>query len=333
MNRWIWTLGLGCMAVLTACSADQKQITNVYVPSSNPGDDTLSVSQIVTIVVAPSSATQKAGTKLHLTVKCLNRFSGQLDCLPEWTSDKPGVISVVNDTVLFLSPGTSEACASVPTTGNSRVKGCGTYTTITPPPSPTSSVVSVQVRPGTWTAVMGGVTSFTAEVITTGDASTEVTWSLSDTSCGMLASSGLTATVTWSKPCLSVMVKATSDFDPSKISSSIGNVTAGTFSCTFVSNVGMQADGSITLAVNQTATLVSTCVNEGGIILIPRWYSSDPNKVRVAGSEGIIVIAGVSYPMGKTATIRADNKGEATITMQAALLDQTVLFRRLVRVQ
>ena len=233
-------------------------------------------------------------------------------------------------------------------TQNANISGSVTVTATgigcapaSPPPSPPGppgpsppppGVVSVNVEPNTFTCVVGSQTILEALVQVTGGASTAVAWSISDTTVVSVETTVGNQVVLRCLKIGSVTVTARSVVDSSKSDSVSGSVTPGTISCTWSPASGLQPDGSVEIAFNQTIAATAVCLNQYGQNFLPFWYSSDPSRVGVAGEQSV-TIGGHSYPAGTSATIRGIWIGQAIVTVQAAIPETSPSFSRTVTVK
>ncbi|MDP2641915.1 MAG: hypothetical protein Q8P21_01325 [bacterium] len=121
-----------------------------------------------------------------------------------------------------------------------------------------------------------------------------------------------------------VTVTARAVADPSKSDFATGTVTTGVITCTW--------SGSTTITQGQSATVTASCTNQAGQQFLPAWFSSDPSRVEVRGSQ-VTVIGGTQYQTGNSATIRGIFRGQAIVTVQAAIDRTSPSFSRTVVVQ
>lgn len=250
-----------------------------------------------------------------------------------WSSSNTAIATVSSAGLVTSVPNASGSVTitATPTDGGQAATVTINVTNTSCATSP--GITSVVVTPSTFALIVGGQgVTLTANVTAVGGAPTTVTWS-ADQTCVLLSPNGNTVTVTAVNTCPSVVVKATSTYDTSKSGTSTGSVSSGNITCTFTSDVGGQANGSILLNKNQQATLTGMCTNQNGATFIPYWYVNDTAIITVVGATTTKVIGGVSYPAGPQAILKGIWTGSATVTMQAAVTDKTVLFSRLVNVQ
>lgn len=193
-----------------------------------------------------------------------------------------------------------------------------------PPPPPPPTVISVDVQPETFACVVGGQATLGAFVQVTGGASNAVTWSVSNTSVVQIQSTSQNQVILTCRDVGTVTVTARAVVDPSKSDFATGTVTSGNITCTW--------SGQTTINQGQSVAATASCINQAGQQFLPAWFSSDPSRVEIRGSQ-VTVINGQNYQTGNMATIRGIFKGQAIVSVQAAIDRTSPSFSRTVTVQ
>lgn len=173
-----------------------------------------------------------------------------------------------------------------------------------------SVTTSVAVTPSTLNLFIGQIGSLTATVTVSSGAAPTPTWSAT-LGCVSLSATDNTTTVTATRVCRDSVV-ATANGEKGF---SIITVSSG------VNSIDYTPRGA-TIVLGSTLNLTAICTVSGVYACIPYWTSSDPSRVRVEGAPSVVVINGVSYPAGPTATIKAVDHGSADICVQAAVQDK-----------
>jgi uncharacterized protein YjdB len=229
--------------------------------------------------------------------------------------------------------GSQSVSPTVTTTYTLTCAGQGTSVTrsVTITVNEPATVVSVTIQPDTARCSVGGQLNFGANVTVTGNASTGVTWSVSNASIASIyQTSGNQVTLNCHQVG-QVTVTARSVHDTSKFDTAIGIVIAGTMNCTWSPASGLQANGDV-ITSRTTVSASGTCTNEHGQSFLPYWYSSAPSRVGVQASQQV-VIDGTTYYAGNNATITGVATGEAMVCIQAAISQTSPAFCRKVIVQ
>lgn len=323
-----------------------QQTTGTW-SSSNPGVATVSQSGVVTLTGSAGTATitvttsggsatipvtvntcnttgtlQPTGiTNLGSGQSCTNTSVVYTSDLPvqSWTASPTGIVTVTpigsNQARVDVVSGQS---GTVTITAN--LQGGGTRTATVQVSNVScvqNGVTSVNVTPDQATIAIGAQQGFSAVVTTTGNVSTGVTWTLSHPTIAILANVNGNQVTVEGRAAGTVQLCATAQADNTKQDCSTITVTS------FVSSIDYTPPGG-TIAVGATQTLTATCSTPAGYACNPYWHSSDPSRVTVTGNGSPVVIGGVTYPAGTTATIRRIAAGTVSICVQAAVQDKTI---------
>ena len=230
-----------------------------------------------------------------------------------WTSGNTSLATVTSAGVATSVPNASGTVTFTFTPSNGgtpkTVDVVVSNTTCVPPVTTT-----VTVSPKTLNLFIGQSANLNATVTVSSGSAPTINW-VSTLGCVTLsAATGTSTTVNGNKACRDSVVASANgvkDF-------AIVTVTSG------VNSIDYTPPGG-TVNVGSTPNLTATCtLNSGMTGCTPYWYSTDPTRVTVVGAPSTIVIAGVSYPAGNTATIKGIFKGTADICVQAAVQDATI---------
>ncbi|WP_238403866.1 S-layer homology domain-containing protein, partial [Paenibacillus paridis] len=194
-------------------------------------------------------------------------------------------------------------------TVNDSKKGNATITVTATP-----AINSVSVSPNTASMLQGGIKQFAALVDAVGGAATTVTWKSSDAKVSVDSTGKVT--VAADTPPGEYMITATSTVNDSKK----GNATITVTAAPAINSVSVSPNTASMIqgGIKQFAALVDAV---GGAATTVTWKSSDA-KVSVDSTGKVTVAADTppgEYMVTATSTVNDSKKGNATITVTAAL--------------
>jgi hypothetical protein len=249
-----------------------------------------------------------------------------------WASSNPSIAEVVptsntTATVRGIGPGTATITATAADGQKAsmtvKVNPCPATPPPSPPPPPPS--ITVTVEPKTFTCNVGQQADLGAAVVAGAGVDTSVRWTISNTAIVSEASRAGNHIVLNCLQAGTVTVTACANADLTKCDSASGTVTAATPTvCTWTSNTGLQPNGDIIIPIGTTSIGASSNCTNGAL---PYWTSSAPSRVGVQGDQSVVV-EGITFTAGYTATISCVARGEAIVSVQPAISLTSPSFSR-----
>lgn len=283
--------------VVTAIAPGSATITATSEGMSGTAVVTVAVTPVATVDVNPTTATLIRGETVNLSAVLKDAGGTVLtDRVVTWTSSN-NAVAVVSTTgvVSGVAPGTATITAT------SEGKSATAAVTVVSPP-----IASVTVLPASDTVEVGGSATLTATVKDVTGAivpDAAVTWVSSNAAVATVSATGV---VTGTAVGVAT-ISATSEGKSGSSSVTVQPVPVASLTLD---------PASVTLAPDETATLVATTRSADGTVLTGRvvTFASSNVKVATVSSDGIVT--GVAPG---TATITATSEGKsttATVTVQ-----------------
>jgi len=313
-------LGLAMLLGLPACG-DKSYITvqpTVIVNTDTTKKDTVKVDTtthvaVTGIQIVPSSITLCYGTtgatNTSVVLSAIISPSNATNQGFKFTVPQNGPVTLNGNVLTSSGIGTGTA-TTIALGDSSKMSTAFVTVTSCAPPAVTTSIA---VTPRQLDLYIGQIGSLTATVTVSSGATPTPTWTSTLGCVQLSATTGNSVSVTATRACRDSVVAMANG----EKAFSIVTVTSGLTAIDYTPSGG-------TIALGSTVNLTAICTIAGVMVCTPYWYSSDPSRVQVLGAPSVIVINGVPYPAGPTATIKAVWHGTATVCVQATLQDKTV---------
>jgi hypothetical protein len=257
--------------------------------SAKVGSSGNAAAQVVSVAVSPEDSTLTTGQSGQFAAT----VTGTADVAVTWAVDEANG-GQVDASGLYTAPG-AEGVYHVRAVSHAdpAVSGTAVVTVVAPPPG------SVVISPKTVNVTAGGTYAFTAT--TTDLASSAVTWSLQESGCGSVSSTGVFTAPTSARTC---HVVATSAADSTKTSVATVTVTAPVAITLSPTTRTIDACTTLTLAATVTGSSdqsVTWKVTEsgGGTVSSAGVYTAPST----AGTYHVVATAHASSAATATATV------------------------------
>jgi uncharacterized repeat protein (TIGR02543 family) len=245
------------------------QTVTVYKNLSGGGDGGTTTPEVIGIIVNPSIVNVQKGKMQPFVANVLTRGGASQDVT--WSVNSTDGSAIDGNGILTVSAGETASILTVTATSafNGAKKGIAHITVTNAPPAP--EVIGVTVSPNTVNVQKGQMQQFAANVLTQGEASQAVTWSVNSTDGSTIDGNGI-LTVSAGETASILTVTATSAFDGAK-----KGIAAVTVTTTSIPKESTPQTAIDYFAETLTGLNGSYSINNGIPVSITGDYNIDPS--------------------------------------------------------